>query len=149
VGDNRERKECARQRKQKDVKGEGDNRHRVTGVTETGQKRPREKQASGEARRKESCLLTIRVQPGAPRTEVKGLMPDGSIKVKLKAPPAEGRANAELVMLLGKLFKVPASSVKIVRGLRSRQKSVVIEGINKESVTEIVGMTIGGGVKTW
>jgi len=65
-------------------------------------------------------------------------VPDGSMKVSLKAAPFEGRANAELVTFLARLFRVPASSVGIVGGARSRQKSIVIEGINKASAAEIV-----------
>jgi hypothetical protein len=60
------------------------------------------------------------------------------MKVSLKAAPVEGRANAELVTFLARLFRVPASSVRIVGGARSRQKSVVIKGINKASAAEIV-----------
>jgi uncharacterized protein (TIGR00251 family) len=91
---------------------------------------------------KKSCLLKVRVQPGAQKTEVKGLMLDGSVKVSLKAAPVEGRANAELVTFFARFFRVPASSVRIVGGLRSRQKSVVIEGINKASAAGIVKRTL-------
>ena len=82
--------------------------------------------------------MTIRVHPRASRTEVKALMSDGSIRVKLKAPPVEGRANSELVALLSRLFNVPASSVRIVGGLTSRQKSVVVEGISRARAQETV-----------
>jgi uncharacterized protein (TIGR00251 family) len=85
-----------------------------------------------------SCLVKVRVQPGAQKTEAKGLMSDGSMKVSLKAAPVEGRANAELVAFLARFFKVPASSVRIVGGVRSRQKNVVIEGINKAGAAEIM-----------
>lgn len=89
-----------------------------------------------------SCLLTVRVQPRAARTEVKELMSDGSIRVRLKAPPTEGRANTELVALLSRLFKIPASSVKIVAGLTSRQKRVAIRGINATDAAEIIAHTL-------
>jgi uncharacterized protein (TIGR00251 family) len=108
---------------------------------ETGQEDSGDK-AAGE---KESCLLIVRVQPGASRTEVKALLSDGSIRVRLRAPPVEGRANAELVMLLCQFFKVPASSVRIVRGLTSRQKSIVIEGMTKADAAEIVARTLESG----
>lgn len=77
-----------------------------------------------------SFLLTVRVQPGAPRTEVLGTMADGSLKVRLKAPPVRGEANRELVNLLASRFGVAASSIRIVRGHTSRIKVVSIEGID-------------------
>jgi len=99
------------------------------------------------SKEKGNCLLTIRVQPGAARTEVKDLMGDGSIRVRLKAPPTEGRANTELVALLSRLFKVPASSVKIVTGLTSRQKRVAIRGMNAADAAEIVARTLASSAR--
>ncbi len=79
-------------------------------------------------------LLTVRVQPGAQRTEVLGTMADGSLKVKLKAPPVRGEANRELVSLLASRFGVAESAVKIVRGHTSRIKMVSIEGVNHTTI---------------
>ena len=79
-------------------------------------------------------LLTVRVQPGAQRTEVLGTMADGSLKVKLKAPPVRGEANRELVSLLASRFGVAESAVKIVRGHTSRIKTVSIEGVNHTTI---------------
>ena len=89
------------------------------------------------------CILAVRVQPGAAKTELKSLMPDKSIRVGVKAPPIEGKANAELVQFLRRLFGVPSSAVRIVKGFRSRQKSVVIEGMSEERATELVVCELG------
>ena len=80
-------------------------------------------------------LVTVRVQPGAQRTEILGTMADGSLKVRLKAPPVRGEANRELVSLLAGMFKVPESAVRIVRGHTSRMKTVSVEGIDHTTVT--------------
>ena len=80
-------------------------------------------------------LLTVRVQPGAQRTEILGIMADGSLKVRLKAPPVRGEANRELVSLLAGRFGVPESAVRIVRGHTSRMKVVSIEGIDHTTDT--------------
>ncbi len=77
-----------------------------------------------------SLLVTVRVQPGAQRTEVMGTMADGSLKVRLKAPPVRGEANRELVSLLAGRFGVAEAAVRIVRGHTSRIKLVSIEGIS-------------------
>lgn len=74
-------------------------------------------------------LVTVRVQPGARRTEVVGTLADGSLKVRLTAPPVRGQANKELVRLLAGKFGVPESAVRIVRGQSSRVKIVSVEGM--------------------
>ena len=52
--------------------------------------------------------------------------PDGSIKVYLKSPPVEGRANEALREAMAEEFNVNKSRVRIIRGLRSRNKMVEI-----------------------
>jgi len=94
---------------------------------------------------RKGCLLKVRVQPGASRTEVKALMADGSVSVRLKAPPVEGRANVELTKLLCRVFTLPECSVKIVRGLTSRHKSVAIRGMSEAEAAELVARALESG----
>jgi len=63
------------------------------------------------------------VQPGASTTEVVGELGD-RLKVRVAAPPADGRANAELVRFLADTLGVSRSEVEITRGQASRSKSV-------------------------
>jgi uncharacterized protein (TIGR00251 family) len=77
-----------------------------------------------------SFLLTVRAQPGASKTEILGVLPDGSLKVRLKARPVKGEANRELVSLLASRLRVAASAIKVVRGHTSRIKLVYVEGID-------------------
>lgn len=74
-----------------------------------------------------SLLITLHVQPGARRTEVAGLHGD-ALKIRLAAPPVEGRANAALVEFLAERFAVPQRAVSVVRGKQSREKVVEISG---------------------
>lgn len=69
--------------------------------------------------------LQIHVQPGAKTTEVAGMHGD-RVKVRLAAPPVDGKANKALVAWLAELFGVPRSDVVLLRGERSRQKTVRI-----------------------
>ena len=69
--------------------------------------------------------LTVHVQPGAKRTEVAGTHGD-SLKIRLAAPPVDGRANAELLRYLAHAFGVPQRNAMLVRGDSSRQKIVLI-----------------------
>ncbi len=52
---------------------------------------------------------------------------DGSLTVRLKSPPVDGKANEELIKLLAQKFDVPKSHITIKSGLSSRQKLVEID----------------------
>ena len=73
-----------------------------------------------------AVLLSLHVQPGAKRTGAAGEH-GGALRIRLAAPPVDGRANAELVRFLADAFGVPQRQVTIVRGEASRQKSVRID----------------------
>ena len=68
-------------------------------------------------------LLAIHAQPGARKSGVAGLHGD-ALKIKLSAPPSEGRANAELLSYLAEALGVPRSAVQLERGASSRKKCV-------------------------
>lgn len=57
---------------------------------------------------------------------------DGVLRVRLSAAPVEGRANEALVKLLAERLGVPRSRVAILRGMASRNKVVVVEGLDDE-----------------
>ena len=71
-------------------------------------------------------ILELHVQPGASRTEFAGKHGE-RIKVRLAAPPQDGKANAALIEFLARHYGVPRRSVRITSGLKSRQKRVVID----------------------
>jgi len=69
--------------------------------------------------------LTIRVQPGAARSEVVGPHGD-ALRVRVAGPPVDGKANAELVRFLAEHLGLPTRSVTITRGHTSRTKVVLV-----------------------
>lgn len=71
--------------------------------------------------------LRLHVQPNAARSGFAGLHGD-RLKVRIAAPAVDSRANALLVDFLGKSFDVPPREVIIVRGGKSRAKTVEIVG---------------------
>lgn len=75
----------------------------------------------------EVITLTLHVQPGAKRSEIVGLHGD-ALKIKLAAPPIEGRANEALLKFLAGIFKVPSRNVELYQGGQSRHKVVAITG---------------------
>jgi uncharacterized protein (TIGR00251 family) len=70
-----------------------------------------------------ALVLALHVQPGAKRTAVDGTHGD-ALKVRLAAPPVDGKANTELLRFLADAFGVPLRNVVLVRGETSRQKVV-------------------------
>lgn len=72
-------------------------------------------------------VIELRVQPRAHRSEFAGLH-GGRVRVRLQAPPVDGRANAALVEFLAEAFSVPRAQVAIESGLASRDKRVRILG---------------------
>ncbi len=83
-------------------------------------------------------LLNIRVQPRASRDEIVGPHGDGALKVRITAPPVEGKANAYLIRFLARAFGVSRSQVSLLGGDSSRNKRIAIESPTKlPTTTEI------------
>jgi uncharacterized protein (TIGR00251 family) len=78
----------------------------------------------------------VRAVPRASKSEIVGCHV-GRLKVRLAAPPVDGAANAELVKVLAKFFKVSKSSVEIVSGETSKNKQVKIQGANADKLKQI------------
>jgi uncharacterized protein len=80
-----------------------------------------------------SASLAIRVQPSARMNAIVGIR-DGVVIMRVTAPAMEGRANEAVRRLVAKRLGVSRSSVRIVRGHRSRDKVVEIEGLDRATV---------------
>jgi hypothetical protein len=81
---------------------------------------------SGWAKRTaQGWLLSIHAQPGAKRSAVAGIHGE-ALKLRLAAPPVEGRANEALVDFLADALGVPRKSVSVVRGASARRKTVLV-----------------------
>lgn len=70
-------------------------------------------------------LLSCHLQPKASKDEICGLHGD-SVKIRISAPPIDGRANAQLIKFLAKQFAVAKSQVEIISGASGRQKRIRI-----------------------
>ncbi|MBU2590507.1 MAG: YggU family protein [Nitrospinae bacterium] len=74
--------------------------------------------------------LKIRVQPGASKSEIVGMQED-RLKVRIKAPPVEGKANEECVVTLAKAFGLRKRDIEIVSGDKGRDKTIKLYGLEK------------------
>jgi uncharacterized protein (TIGR00251 family) len=82
--------------------------------------------------------IRVKVQPRAQRTEIVGEHA-GAVKMRVAAPPVDGKANDECRRFLAKLFEVSATSVEIISGDSSRDKVVRIRSISARRVHEALG----------
>jgi uncharacterized protein len=73
-----------------------------------------------------ACVLDVSVVPGAKRSELAGLH-DGALRIKLAAPPVDGKANAALEKLLALWLDLPQRDVQLLRGQTSRRKTLRVE----------------------
>ena len=80
------------------------------------------------------AALAIRVTPCASKNEIVDILSDGTVKIRLTAPPIEGQANDALVKFLSKVLDVPISSLEIVAGDTGRDKLVSIKDLDAEVV---------------
>jgi uncharacterized protein (TIGR00251 family) len=79
------------------------------------------------------ATLRVHVVPNAKIDKVVGEH-GGAIKIKLRTPAVEGKANAALINFLAERLKVPARTLVLVRGQKSRDKQVRIDGLSDEYV---------------
>lgn len=70
--------------------------------------------------------IKIKVLPRSSKNEVVGKMADGVLKIKLTAPPVDGKANESLIELLSKYFEKPKNKIKIATGATSKNKTIEI-----------------------
>jgi hypothetical protein len=84
------------------------------------------------------AALPVKVVPRASKNEIVGVGADGTLRIRVTAPPVEGAANEAVIALLAEALDLPKSNIDIVAGLASTQKLVSIIGIDPLTVDEIL-----------
>ena len=74
-----------------------------------------------------NLILTLYIQPGAKSSGVVGLH-GNALKIKLASPPIDGRANTALLQFIATQFSIPLRQIKLIRGEKSRHKTVELIG---------------------
>ncbi|MBK8890135.1 MAG: YggU family protein [Dechloromonas sp.] len=86
----------------------------------------------------DDCLaLTLHVQPGARKTEFAGMHGD-ALKIRLAAPPVDGKANMALLKFVADALKLPAAAIILKSGHTSRRKVLEVRGATREAVACLV-----------
>ncbi len=85
-------------------------------------------------------VLSLHVQPGARKTEIVGLHGE-ALKIRLAAPPVDGKANESLIAFLAEELGVPRAQVELIGGAASRQKRLRVTGASGEAIARLIAAT--------
>lgn len=80
----------------------------------------------------EGIIVKLKISPNASKNEIIKT-PDG-VKIKITSQPIDGKANKCLVEFLSKQFKIPKSSIEIVRGETSKEKTLLIKVFDDDKI---------------
>jgi uncharacterized protein YggU (UPF0235/DUF167 family) len=83
---------------------------------------------------KTGCTLAVRITARAGRSKITDVLPDGTVRIHIAAPPVDGEANAKLLALLSELLKIPKSRIAIVAGFSARDKLISVLGLDAATV---------------
>jgi len=87
---------------------------------------------------KNSLNILVQIQPKSSRNEIVGIH-DGRLKIKIKAPPVDGKANESLIEFLAKTFKISKSNIEILKGHTSKLKTIKLLGVNENTYRFVIG----------
>ena len=75
------------------------------------------------------CVICVRVIPRASKNQIQGVLGD-ALKIRLQAPPVEGKANEALVRFLADTLSLPARNIGLLSGATGRNKRLRLEGLD-------------------
>lgn len=84
----------------------------------------------------EGLIIKIKIVPNSSKNDI--VLEDEFIKIKVTAQPIENKANKALIEYLSKTFKVPKTSLEILRGETSKEKTILIKTSDPNKRQEIV-----------
>ncbi|HMD82593.1 MAG TPA: DUF167 domain-containing protein [Anaerolineales bacterium] len=89
------------------------------------------------------AALAVRVTPRASRNEIVEMLDDGTIKVRIAAPPADDEANTALIEFLAEILGVPKSRLDIVAGASGRDKLISVLDMDVETAHQRIVAHLG------
>ena len=85
-----------------------------------------------------SVNIQVQIQSKSSHNQIVGLH-DGRLKIKIAAPPVDGKANESLIEFLAKTFKISKSNIEILKGHTSKLKTIKLSGISENTYRSIIG----------
>src|SRR5512138_960805 len=92
---------------------------------------------------KKGSALAVRVTPRASRNEIVELLDDGTIKVRIAAPPTDSESNETLIDFLSEILGVPKSRLDIVAGVNGRDKLISVVDMDTDTVQQRILAHLG------
>jgi len=89
-------------------------------------------------------VVAVHAQPGARRDELSGLHGD-RVRVRTTAPPVDGKANERIVEVVAAALGVARRDVELVAGATSRQKDLLVRGLEVEEARQRLAAALGTG----
>ena len=84
---------------------------------------------------KDGLIVNIKISPNSKKNEI---INEGDFtKIKITAQPIDGKANKALIEFLSKNFKIPKTSIKILKGETSKEKTILFETQDEEKLTKL------------
>jgi uncharacterized protein (TIGR00251 family) len=80
------------------------------------------------------AAITVRVTPRMAKDQIYDILDDGTIKIRLTAPPVAGKANKALIRYLAETLEIPTSWIEIIAGQNSHDKLISILNLDSEEV---------------
>ena len=84
----------------------------------------------------DGLVVKIKIVPNSSKNDI--ILEDEFIKVKITAQPIENKANKALVDYLSKMFKIPKTSIEILKGGTSKEKTLLLKSQDLEKRAEII-----------
>ena len=80
-------------------------------------------------------IVNIKISPNARKNEI--IKKENETKIKITAQPIDGKANKAVIEFLSKTFKIPKTSIKILKGETSKEKTILRETFDKEKIKSL------------
>jgi uncharacterized protein (TIGR00251 family) len=92
---------------------------------------------------KRGAALAVRITPRASKTEIVGVLHDGTVKIHVMAAPDDGAANDELIGYLAGMLGVPKSRIEVVAGAAGRDKLISVLDMDAEALHAKIVQNMG------
>jgi len=87
------------------------------------------------------ALIQVHASPRASKNQILGLHGD-ALKIRLKAPPVDGKANEALIEFLSQTLGIPPRQITLLSGQTSRKKRLKLQGISASQVENTLGISV-------
>lgn len=84
---------------------------------------------------KEGLIINLKISPNAAKNDI--VKDETGVKIKLTAQPIEGKANKALLEFLSKKLKIPKTSIEIIKGETSKDKTLLIKVTDNDKISDI------------